>query len=146
MPAAEYEALLAHVPADAPARSSLQLWYRRDDNHLPEAQAEGGDGGDGVYVLRRISEVVDERGGGGAGERDFAKAEPAMAALLREAAEKAALPADRAAAYNLSVTAKELAAATDPRINPRTPSNVLVVQRTLDGLRDAAAEVSSLIG
>ena len=95
VPAAELEALLAHV-SDAHAASVAQSWYFVDANSLPEPEA----------VLRSLDEVKKDPE---APVREFfgpGNAEEIMSTALREAAVSARLPAERLDEWLLSVTHK----------------------------------------
>ena len=139
VPAAEMAALLRQVPAGSPVLTCVAAWYREDANAEPPE-----------YLLRSLGEVAadtltpaqfasfwgDAKAGLCGPVR--ASAQVVLATALRAAAQQAELPSHRVEAWNLSVTHKEWAAALDPGINPRAPGNVLVLQRTLTGLREAA--------
>ena len=93
VPAAELEALLARIPAEAPVRALIKSWYRLDSNSSPEPQA----------VLRGMEEMAAEAGALG---NSFAAAEGLMAEALRAAAPRAGLAPDRMDEWTLSLTHK----------------------------------------
>ena len=123
VPAAEMAVLLCHVPAGS--LTCVTTWYREDANAEPPE-----------YVLRGVREVAADhtapaefKSFWGDEEMDLKSSQDMLTKALRTAAQRAELSAPRVAAWTISVTHKEVAAA---------PGNSLVLQRTLTGLREAA--------
>ena len=133
VPLAELEAIMKHMPPDSIERAVLDASYRADANALPSPVAK----------LRSPKEVsVDASPEVVAYLAAPEAAQEALSVAVTTAAEAAGLPSDAVDEWRLSVTHKELRAAGNKGTNPRAPGNVVIVRRTLAGLKGAVDKLT----